>query len=229
MSQVVNPFLDPAMVGGQLYATADRLARRTGALHRAKVAGRHAAQVIAELAMSTMPSRPWLTAVDVGCGRGTTTRVLADQLRPAQLIALDVSPAVLAAARVRLARYGPVRFVCADFHRLPLGDASCHLVVAAFCLYHSRQPAVVVAEIARCLMPWGAAILVTKSADSYRKLDELVAASGLDHRPQSARACTRQPTAATSPNWPPAPSTCDKSSTRSTVFGSPTWRTPPST
>ena len=35
-------------------------------------------------------------------------------------------------------------------------------------------------EIARCLRPGGTAILVTKSADSYRELDHLVAAAGLD-------------------------------------------------
>ncbi len=35
-------------------------------------------------------------------------------------------------------------------------------------------------EITRCLRPGGTAILATKSADSYRELDQLVAASGLD-------------------------------------------------
>ncbi|MGH8895835.1 MAG: class I SAM-dependent methyltransferase [Egibacteraceae bacterium] len=174
------PFIDPTIVRGQLYATPDRLARRTGALHRAKVAGRHAAQVVAELAVNALPPQHALAAVDVGCGRGTTTQALVDQLGPAELIAVDISPVVLAAARARLAGHGPVRFVCADFHSLPLRDASCHLVVAAFCLYHSSQPAAVMAEFARCLAPGGAAILVTKSADSYHELDQLMATSGLD-------------------------------------------------
>lgn len=180
MSHVANPFLDLALVRGQLYATSDRLAARTGALHQAKVAGRHAAQVIAELAMNALAPQPALTVVDVGCGRGTTTQALADQLGAAELIAVDISPAVLAAARARLAGHGPVRFICADFHYLPLRDATCHLVVAAFCLYHSPQPAAAIAEIARCLAPGGAAVLATKSADSYYELDQLMATSGLD-------------------------------------------------
>jgi SAM-dependent methyltransferase len=77
--------------------------------------------------------------------------------------------------------------VRADFHQLPLGNATCTLVVAAFCLYHASNPRTVVAEIARVLVPGGAAIMVTKSADSYSALDHLVAAAGLDphaaHRP----------------------------------------------
>jgi ubiquinone/menaquinone biosynthesis C-methylase UbiE len=164
-----NPFLDSVP---RLYATPDRLASRTDALHRAKISGRHVAKVIAELAPLTAS-----VVADIGCGRGTTTAVLASRLSPSALIAVDASAALLAAARQRVPG---ARFVCADFHSMPLANASCELVVAAFCLYHSREPRVVLAEIARCLVPGGTAILVTKSADSYRELDALVAATGLD-------------------------------------------------
>jgi SAM-dependent methyltransferase len=166
-----NPFLDSVPT---LYATPQRLARRTNALHRAKISGRHAADVIIGLA-----PRHTRVVTDVGCGRGTTTIALAEHLNPQVLIGLDASSALLKAARQRVSRPG-VRFVCADFHSLPLGAASCELIVAAFCLYHSREPRIVLREIARCLRPDGTAILVTKSPDSYRELDTLVAATGLD-------------------------------------------------
>jgi ubiquinone/menaquinone biosynthesis C-methylase UbiE len=166
-----NPFLNAVP---DLYATADRLTRRTNALHRAKISGRHAADVIADLA----PSDASVIA-DIGCGRGTTTLVLAARLRPNLLIALDASAALLDAARQRVARPG-ARFVRADFHHLPLTDRSCDLIIAAFCLYHSPNPSTVIAEIARCLTSGGTAILATKSADSYRELDEVMATSGLD-------------------------------------------------
>src|SRR5436190_21370606 len=68
--------------------------------------------------------------------------------------------------------------MCADFHRLPLPGDSVDVAIAAFCLYHSLRPADVVAEIARCLAPGGRAVLVTKSADSYQEIDQLIAASG---------------------------------------------------
>src|SRR5260370_23765145 len=107
-------------------------------------------------------------------------RPLARRLRAAAVVGVDLSPALLAATRHRLpAESGPA-LACADFHHLPMADARCDVVVAAFCLYHSAAPGRVISEIARCLRRGGTAILVTKSADSYRELDHLVAASGLD-------------------------------------------------
>jgi ubiquinone/menaquinone biosynthesis C-methylase UbiE len=175
-----NPFLDPAM-RSQLYGSPERISRRTDALLAAKITGRNAADVIADLATAALHPRPvHLAIMDVGCGRGSTTRRLAERLRPDTLIAVDAARALLADARARLGTRHGLIWVGADFHQLPLPTARLDLAVAAFCLYHSAQPAVAVAELARCLRPGGALILVTKSADSYAELDDLVAAAGLD-------------------------------------------------
>jgi ubiquinone/menaquinone biosynthesis C-methylase UbiE len=179
MRNAANPFTDPAQVRGALYASADRIAQRTGALLRARVTGRHAGEVIAGLAHQAVGANDVLVA-DLGCGRGTTTRMLADRLPGARVVAVDLSAALLAASKRRLAgspRAGTVR---ADFHRLPFPDDSCGLVVAAFCLYHSLSPSSVIMEITRCLLPGGTAIFAVKSADSYRELDRLVVGSRLD-------------------------------------------------
>jgi SAM-dependent methyltransferase len=179
MRNPASPFTDPGQVRGPLYASADRLARRTSALHRARISGRHAAEVIADLASETiMTSTPVIT--DIGCGRGTTTCLLAGRLPQARIIAIDLSAALLTTARSRLpaaVRGGAVR---ADFARLPLRDGVCDLAVAAFCLYHSRSPGGAIAEIARCLAPGATVVIAVKSADSYRELDLLMATSGLD-------------------------------------------------
>lgn len=181
MSTAASPFTDPALVGGPLYASADRLARRTSALHRARVSGRHAGQVIADLAAEAVTQPGESTrVVDIGCGRGTTTSMLTQRLSATAVVGVDISPALLAAARNRLPAESRAALACADFHHLPLADATCDVVVAAFCVYHSATPGRVVSEITRCLRRDGTAILVTKSADSYRELDHLVAASGLD-------------------------------------------------
>jgi ubiquinone/menaquinone biosynthesis C-methylase UbiE len=177
VSPADSPFTDPSFIRGGLYASADRLARRSGALHRAKVSGRHAGRVIADL-VACAASRDARVA-DIGCGRGTTTQIITQRLPEARVVAVDLSAAMLAAARDQLTRpaAGVVR---ADFCHLPFGTGSCDVMVAAFCLYHSTSPQEVAGEIARCLRPGGTAILVTKSADSYRELDHLVAAAGLD-------------------------------------------------
>jgi SAM-dependent methyltransferase len=183
MRSPANPFTDPGQVRESLYVSAGRLARRTSALHRARARGRHAAEVIAELAAgAAVTSAPVIA--DIGCGRGTTTCLLAERLPQARIIAIDLSAALLTTARNRLpaaARAGAAR---ADFHRLPLRDGAYDLAVAAFCLYHSRSPGQVIAEIARCLAPGATAIIAVKSEDSYQELDLLMAASGLDpHAP----------------------------------------------
>jgi SAM-dependent methyltransferase len=185
---IENPFVD-AEVGQALYGTADRLAARTGALHRAKSAGRPVADVVADLANAYQGHLDWQVVVDIGCGRGTSSQTLAIRLRPALLVGIDASAAMLAEARRKMSDTADavgVLWSQGDFHRLPLQTGSCSLAVAAFCLYHSAHPEQVIAEIARCLVPGGLAVLVTKSADSYHQLDDLVATAGLDHA-----ACTR--------------------------------------
>lgn len=169
-----NPFTD-ARTTRALYAGADRLNQRSSALHAAKVSGPGAVSTIADLAETVTP--PDATVVEIGCGQGQTTRRLGERLAPCRLVALDQSPALLAATRQNVSR---AEAVCGDFHRLPVAAATADLVVAAFCLYHSPHPEQVVAEIARCVAPRGAVILVTKSADSYAEIDHLIATSGLD-------------------------------------------------
>ncbi|MGH3871542.1 MAG: class I SAM-dependent methyltransferase [Pseudonocardiaceae bacterium] len=179
-----RPFSDPARIPA-LYADQNRVARRSGALLDAKVEGRHVGTVIADIAATTTANAADNMIADIGCGWGGTTRVLHRRLPSAQFLAVDASFPMLHAARTRLsAQLGAdasrITFLQADFHQLPLMDRTCMLAVAAFCVYHSRTPSAVITEIARCLALGGTAILVTKSADSYHELDELLAATGLD-------------------------------------------------
>jgi ubiquinone/menaquinone biosynthesis C-methylase UbiE len=173
------PFTDPTLIRGTLYATSDRLERRTSALHRAKVSGADAAATIAVLAAASNPAPTRI--LDVGCGRGTSTLRLVRQFPAATVIAADLSPTLLATACGRLtAQPGDTSFAAADFHHLPFADRSIDVAVAAFCLYHSPHPDQALTEISRCLRPGGHAIVTTKSADSYHTIDTLIADSGLD-------------------------------------------------
>ncbi len=182
-----NPFLDPDRQG-ELYGNTARLARRSSALMRAKTAGRPVPETIVQLAQAHRAGsdrRPGLVA-DIGCGRGTSSRALAQQLKPQRLVGIDASPALVAAAQSRISHHPgtQVAFLQGDFHHLPLPDDSCELAVAAFCLYHSPDPGRAIAEIARSLTPGGLAVLVTKALDSYSEMDALIAAAGLDPRAQ---------------------------------------------
>ncbi|MEV2189806.1 methyltransferase domain-containing protein [Streptomyces phaeochromogenes] len=178
-----NPFLD-ASRHADLYGHPGRLAGRTGALMRAKTVGRPVPETIADLvnAHGQAPARRLGTVADIGCGRGTSSRVLAERLRPLRLVGIDASATLLAAARERVGKIPgvDVSFVEGDFHRLPLDSGTCDVAVAAFCLYHSPQPERVIEQFSRALAPQGLAVLVTKSLDSYSEMDALVASAGLD-------------------------------------------------
>ncbi|MFH9071347.1 class I SAM-dependent methyltransferase [Streptomyces alboflavus] len=181
----VNPFLDPAR-REELYGHASRLVGRSSALMRAKVAGDPVPDTVVRLVRAHHGERAGRLGlvVDIGCGRGTSSRVLAEQLCPSRLVGLDAAPALITEARKRVGRIRGVQmcFLQGDFHRMPIPDSSCGLAVAAFCLYHSPRPADAIAEIARVLRPDGLAVLVTKALDSYREMDALAAAAGLDPR-----------------------------------------------
>jgi SAM-dependent methyltransferase len=179
-----NPFLDVAR-RQELYGRPSRLAGRTSALMRAKTSGHPVPDTIVSLVRTHHARSNRLgTVLDVGCGRGTSTLALAERLRPRRVIGLDAAPALLAQARARstVLPGTAVDFVAGDFHDLPLHAGSCDVAVAAFCLYHSPRPEDVMAQIAKVLGPRGLAIFVTKGLDSYREMDQLVAAAGLDVR-----------------------------------------------
>ncbi|GAA3904624.1 hypothetical protein GCM10022244_13520 [Streptomyces gulbargensis] len=179
-----NPFLDPARQA-ELYGHASRLAGRSNALMRAKTAGRPVPDSIVGLVRNhhERPDRLGLV-LDLGCGRGTSSLTLAQELRTRRVVGLDAAPALIEQARQRAKRLPAlaVSFHHGDFHHLPVSAGSCDVIVAAFCLYHSPRPQTVVAEIGRALAPGGLAVLVTKALDSYREMDRLVAATGLDPR-----------------------------------------------
>ncbi|MFD9967660.1 class I SAM-dependent methyltransferase [Streptomyces sp. NPDC059011] len=177
-----NPFLDPARQA-DLYGHASRLAGRSNALMRAKTSGRPVPDTIVGLVRNhhERPDRLGL-ALDLGCGRGTSSLTVAQELRPRRVVGIDAAPALIEQARKRARRLPglPVSFLQGDFHHLPVPAGACDVVVAAFCLYHSPHPQAVVAEIDRALAPGGLAVLVAKGLDSYREMDQLVAAAGLD-------------------------------------------------
>jgi SAM-dependent methyltransferase len=171
----MGPFRDPDHVR-DLYRTPHRLATRTAALLEAKLSGANPNDIL--VAAARRHARPHPRLIEVGCGRGSTLTRLAAALEPADTVALDASSAMLTATRERIPH--TITTVEGDFHHLPFPRDRFDLGVAAFCLYHSSDPAAVCAELSRCLAPRGVVLLATKSADSYGALDSLVRASGLD-------------------------------------------------
>jgi trans-aconitate 2-methyltransferase len=72
--------------------------------------------------------------LDAGCGSGRVTELLAERLPHGRVVALDGSPAMIEAARVRLARFGErIDYVVADLAEpLPIEPVDAILSTATF-------------------------------------------------------------------------------------------------
>jgi trans-aconitate 2-methyltransferase len=82
--------------------------------------------------LARLPLRGDETVLDAGCGSGRVTEQLAERLPDGRVIALDGSPAMVAATRERLARFGDrVEYVVADLGApLPIADGSLDAVLS---------------------------------------------------------------------------------------------------
>lgn len=119
-------------------------------------------------ALLSLLSPSWVVA-DLGCGAGST----AEQLAPivARVIAVDREPAMLAAARKRLARFDNVEFRKEDVTALSIGPGAVDAAVASLLLVALPDPASLLGEMARILKPGGCGLVidaVSHDRQSYR-------------------------------------------------------------
>lgn len=111
-----------------------------------------------------------LRVLDLGCGPGNSTFVLAEKLGPsATLMGVDLSRLMIQRARKHHARsfdhLGNVRFERADATALPFADDSFDLVVGHSFLYLVPDRVAVLREIRRVLVPGGRLVLMEPHRD----------------------------------------------------------------
>jgi len=111
--------------------------------------------------------------LDLASGDGVFAELIAPHCR--KLSCVDISEAVLAAARRRLAGHRNVSLHQGDMHRLPFDDARFDCVFALHALAYSGNPAKVLQEAARVLRPGGRLVLAALKehphADTMRTYD----------------------------------------------------------
>jgi SAM-dependent methyltransferase len=120
---------------------------------RTEVYGR---RVGTEALLALVP--PEWTVADLGCGTGALAAELAPRVR--RVIAVDQSPAMLRAARRRLAPFENVELHEARLEALPLADGSVDAAVAALVLAYVDDPAAALREAARALAPGGRLVVL---------------------------------------------------------------------
>ena len=110
--------------------------------------------------------------LDVGCGSGELSRVLAEET-PGDVVGVDADPTLLAAARERAG----IETVAGDALRLPFPDDSFDVVVCQALLINLPDPAAAVAEFGRvssdlvaAVEPDNAAVSVESTVESESAL-----------------------------------------------------------
>ena len=101
--------------------------------------------------LSPAPGLRWL---DVGCGNGAFTQLLAERCAVREVLGVDPSAQQLAFARTRLAG-APATFREGDAMALPVADGAVDAAVMALVIFFVPEPARGVAEMARAVRPGG--------------------------------------------------------------------------
>ncbi|MFL5607915.1 MAG: class I SAM-dependent methyltransferase [Gemmatimonadaceae bacterium] len=126
------------------------------------VEARNGLQERLEIPLLLRTLRPPLGArvLEVGCGRGIALPVLAERLRPTELVGVDIDPMLVAIARHRLRASGTEASVLqCDVRALPFEADSFDLVMDFGTCYHvgggTAGARAALREIARVLCPGG--------------------------------------------------------------------------
>ncbi len=120
-----------------------------------------ARQVIAQLGIG-----PGMKVLDLGCGNGWATRLLARANAGVQAIGLDASPGMIARAEALHSNTIRARYDHGSFEELAFKDGEFDRVFSMEALYYARDLARSIAEIFRVLKPGGHADALV---DYYRE------------------------------------------------------------
>ena len=134
----------------------------------------HAGGMDLRLLVDAAEPAPGALALDVGTGAGHTALALAPHVQ--LVLALDITPEMLAAARRLAATNGVanVRLVEGTVAALPVRPRSCDIVTCRVAAHHFRAADNAIAEMARVLRPGGRLVLVDNYAPDRPELDEFI-------------------------------------------------------
>jgi ubiquinone/menaquinone biosynthesis C-methylase UbiE len=122
-----------------------------------------------ELIAARVPPAATRRVVDLGCGTGRFTALLAG-LYAGPVLAVDASAPMLEGARRSVLAAAPVRFVRASGEALPLTEGWADLFFLSMVFHHFPSPGLALREIRRCLRPGGALLIRTctlEALDTY--------------------------------------------------------------
>lgn len=131
--------------------------------------------LIQRLPLAPAPAR-WL---DLGCGTGYFSRLLASRFPTGEGVALDIAEGMLRHARPQ---GGASRFIAGDAECLPLRDASVDLIFSSLALQWCKDFSSVLSEAMRVLRPGGVLAFSSLCSGTLQELrDSWQAVDGFAH------------------------------------------------
>ncbi|MDO6562828.1 malonyl-ACP O-methyltransferase BioC [Amphritea sp. 1_MG-2023] len=109
--------------------------------------------------------------LDLGCGTGYFAPLLTEQLKPRQLICLDMAQGMLQYARQHRSIANTL-WLCGDAEKLPLADNSVNLIFSSLAIQWCEDLAALFSEVARVLKPGGRFIFSTLGPQTLYELRE---------------------------------------------------------
>jgi ubiquinone/menaquinone biosynthesis C-methylase UbiE len=105
--------------------------------------------------LDRVPSDTVARILDLGCGQGHTTRLLAEHFPRASSLGFEYDPALVARASADPSNPPRIAFQQGDASRIPFPDSSFDLVFTRYMLVHVPEPARVISEMFRLTRPGG--------------------------------------------------------------------------
>ena len=117
------------------------------------------------------------SVLDLGAGTGHAARALKRRYKNAHVVALDLSPGMLAQAGKQSSFFHRFSRVAGDAQRLPFADASFDLIFSNLALQWVGNPDAAIGEARRALKPDGLFTFTSLGPDSLKELRQAWAGS----------------------------------------------------
>jgi SAM-dependent methyltransferase len=121
---------------------------------------------VGEQAIAKMDVREDARVLDLGCGSGWATRLLAERAPRGLVVGLDISDEMVEVARRESEGFGNVRFEVGSAERLPFEDGYFTNAFSMESLYYYADMGAALREVRRVLAPHGEFVAVV---DLYRE------------------------------------------------------------
>lgn len=132
---------------------------------------------VGEQAIELMSLAPQARVLDVGCGSGWATRLMAEQATAGRVVGIDISDEMITIASTTSAAFANVEFRVASAEQLPFAGGEFSDAFSMESLYYYADMAAALSEIKRVLAPGGQFVTVVdlyqENAPSHQWVEQL--------------------------------------------------------